>query len=65
MGDTVDFSGWMFTQKMCGFRGFLDSVRNSAKTLGFYPPMEDHLWLVVSNMNFMFHFIYGMSSQPH
>ena len=23
------------------------------------------IWLVVSNMNFSFHFIYGMSSQPH
>jgi hypothetical protein len=22
-------------------------------------------WLVVSNMNFIFHFIYGMSSEPH
>ena len=37
MGDTVDFSGWMFTQKMCGFRGFLDSVRDSAKTPWFLP----------------------------
>ena len=25
---------------------------------------RDHHWLVVSNMNFIFHFIYGMSSFP-
>ena len=30
-----------------------------------YIPYIPHSWLVVSNMAFIFHFIYGMSSQPH
>ena len=29
-----------------------------------YSPLRDIFWLVASNMNFIFHFIYGMSSFP-
>ena len=38
------------------------SVRVSQVRLAFVQPYVD--WLVVSNMTFIFHFIYGMSSFP-
>ena len=37
----------------------------SLKIVYFINPIAYHHWLVVSNIWIIFHFIYGMSSQPH
>ena len=55
----LEKNGWIFYSELLVYQRVIMDIGKSEFQASYI-----YIWVVVSNMNFMFHFIYGMSSFP-